>query len=732
MSPPILANSGTNAAGHPDAPPPDQGISFLGIPIHRRIRSGQHHTPWISVFMLSLVWFTFGFNIFAGGQALNFTIHRYAPDPQALALITTIGSLLILGPFIGYLSDQVWTPAGRRRPFVIIGWVGGVIGMFGFAFLTELTGAVNHVLHLAHLRDITILTLLIIIVFSYQRIMNFCSPLEAMFMEVVSPHQRGRFFAIRNVLFSLAVTFFYQVLWPKYDIPIDIFNWLGHPDVLVMTGERSIYIFGGSLFLITGFFMIFCLEEVKSPTAPNHRIRDMFFGSATALAPAASAAVAETPTAGPPRQGIIATIMKAIQAAIIRFSDETRLKGISAALIEDFKITIAEMKSGLTWCRAEMKSGLIWFRDETPVGRTPVGRFASNFVLDVFFTGDLYPFYLILVIPGIEGSVWGGFGALMGNDQFGYSKENQALWAFPIQMISMCAITPFAGWYSDVRLRVSWLVRIGLVLLAAACFYGVVHSYHVYAPSDIRELPPMWVITMISAMCAVGGIATVVAVVETVLDQVGREHARAWIALLTVAKTMVLTATLYAWIRLSPGHIPSITSWMVFSVLSTCLNGVVDVFLAPMMYDYIPRSRMGTIAAGCGVFGTFISFIGINLGAWWVVWASAHIAHLPEKSYDYTFLYLMQLTLFLPTILVKVYFLRLILTNRMPKMGIIEVDQIASDAPVDEDEVATVEAELAVAEAVPQPAANATTTDAPFPSFFSAPPLADEVPERKP
>ena len=46
---------------------------------------------------------------------------------------------------------------------------------------------------------------------------------------------------------------------------------------------------------------------------------------------------------------------------------------------------------------------------------------------DVFLKTENFPYYIVLIIPGIEALVWGNFNQLMQNDQFHYSKETQAL-----------------------------------------------------------------------------------------------------------------------------------------------------------------------------------------------------------------------------------------------------------------------------------------------------------------
>ena len=56
------------------------------------------------------------------------------PDeaPKALSLVTGVGALVALlgNPFIGRLSDRTTSRLGRRRPWMVVGLVGGSLGVF--------------------------------------------------------------------------------------------------------------------------------------------------------------------------------------------------------------------------------------------------------------------------------------------------------------------------------------------------------------------------------------------------------------------------------------------------------------------------------------------------------------------------------------------------------------------------------------------------------------------------
>jgi hypothetical protein len=61
------------------------------------------------------------------------------------------------------------------------------------------------------------------------------------------------------------------------------------------------------------------------------------------------------------------------------------------------------------------------------------------------------------------------------------------------------------------------------------------------------------------------------------LDIVGREHARAWVSLLTVVKSLLAVAVLYYFIQSAPGQVLPIMTWTVFSVFTGVIGGMMGL-----------------------------------------------------------------------------------------------------------------------------------------------------------
>ena len=142
----------------------------------------------------------------------------------------------------------------------------------------------------------------------------------------------------------------------------------------------------------------------------------------------------------------------------------------------------------------------------------------------------------------------------------------------------------------------------------------------------------------------------------------------------------------YLAIQASPGKVMPITLWMMLNIANGAFGALLGTFVGPMIYEYMPRSKMGTINAGRGLMGDWLRAIVMNLGGWWIVWYSARTLYKPgeappadKMTYDYTSMYLVQFALFVPVVLAKLYFLKLVLTRKILKWGVMEVEGPDSD-----------------------------------------------------
>jgi MFS family permease len=725
--------------------------TLLGMPLNRKIRTGEKHIAWSAAFILSLIWFTWAFHIFAGGLALTFTINRYTNDPRIIAFVQNINVIIMLGPFISYISDQIWSRLGRRRPFMIIAWAASCFAMFSFAFLPQVAGVMNAGLRVFGIPPVSEFILLIGIITGYTTLYDLQAPIEPLFLECVPPHQRGRFFAIRGVLFKLAVLLFFQVFWASYADKMDMFNWIGFGGRLYLTGEQCIYILGGCLFFITGGYMLFNIEEVKDPKAPNRKFTELFTGSKTAapvrpdpamelsaakgsqlflwlatasligytfsimweiaygpgkfwkvihlilLAPATHAIMAflgKKPSAPSSTIALLGarTLLSVLALAVaMLFAPEQPRAHIVWNLVGSIGLAAA----GIPYLLLSRQVKYIFKTNVLgALYRIPIVAFFVGYVKDVFLTWSNYPFYIVLVIPGIEQTVWGNFSNLMQTRQFNYSMSNQALWGLPSVLLGMIILTPFSGWYSDSMKRIPfWLRQLalifgGMALSSAWMLYGL------FGPSDIRELPDIFMLFAIAALTSVGCLAVVVWMTETLLSFVGREHTRAWATLLATILGLIVNIAFFATMQLAPDKTIPITLFMMLQVAGGSFNSLLETFVGPMIYEYMPRSKMGTINSGRGLMGDGLRWLINNLGGWWIWWYSLRTMYPGQKNvdpetmkYDYTSMYILMFILYIPVIAAQVWFIIQIVKKNILRWGVLEVEGEDGELPVEQETV---------------------------------------------
>src|SRR5690606_12971131 len=94
------------------------------------IRTGQKHVPWFWVGMLAFPWSSMLYFEQISNVAVTFTLRELGTAP---VVITAVGSFnLLFNIFVNatcnYASDRIWTPLGRRKPFLLAGWLVVAIG----------------------------------------------------------------------------------------------------------------------------------------------------------------------------------------------------------------------------------------------------------------------------------------------------------------------------------------------------------------------------------------------------------------------------------------------------------------------------------------------------------------------------------------------------------------------------------------------------------------------------
>ncbi|HEU5077646.1 MAG TPA: MFS transporter [Opitutaceae bacterium] len=211
----------------------------------RKIETHHPRVPWSWVTWMTLPWISFFYIENISSVPLTFTLRKFIDNP---GLIAFVGSLnvafnFIVGMVTSYMSDRIWTPLGRRRPFLIAGWAGLALALF-FVPLAE---------------NVWTLVALIVI---YQFCADIAKPLEPLFNEVVPPAQRGRAATIRSVGQSLMNIVFLAVLVAQFDrlYHFEFFN-----RSTTLSGEALLYWIGCAALLAAIAVLFFFVRETPPP-----------------------------------------------------------------------------------------------------------------------------------------------------------------------------------------------------------------------------------------------------------------------------------------------------------------------------------------------------------------------------------------------------------------------------------------------------------------------------------
>ncbi len=173
------------------------------------------------------------------------SLKKFIDNPAAINFIASFNVLfnVFIGAVCLYVSDRVWTRFGRRKPFLVGGWIPLTIAMF----LVPMAP------------NIYVLVPIIIVWLACQDISSTIEPLQ---QEVTPPHQRGRAGAMFNIIVQLVVVFTWVIV-------VGRFNELQYIGSRIFSGEQGAYWLCG-LFLIASIFLIsffFKEQPVKNSLA---------------------------------------------------------------------------------------------------------------------------------------------------------------------------------------------------------------------------------------------------------------------------------------------------------------------------------------------------------------------------------------------------------------------------------------------------------------------------------
>jgi MFS family permease len=182
---------------------------------------------------------------------LTFTLKKFTDDPVVISLVT--GSqqalALVIGAMVSFTSDRIWTRWGRRKPFLVTGWVLSGLFVLLVPFAPSLSAVIACIL-------------------IYVAFVDMNGPYEVATMEVIPPPQRGRAGAITQILKMCTNLLFFSVLVAHFDARFTLFG-------LALTGEHVMYATVSAMLLSSTLVYGTCVREVRPPNAEIYPWRQL-------------------------------------------------------------------------------------------------------------------------------------------------------------------------------------------------------------------------------------------------------------------------------------------------------------------------------------------------------------------------------------------------------------------------------------------------------------------------
>lgn len=220
----------------------------------------KKRVPWSWVVVMAIPFFANNYVEMCSGAPLIFTIKKFIDNPALIAFLLSINIAFnfLIAPFVAYHSDRIWTRFGRRKPFVVVGWLGVVCSLIALPLAPNAWTLV-----------------LIIVLYQLFEDVAFTGPWQPLYYEVVPPSQRGRGSAINHAmqgLMGLIMNFGLIAQFDKiYNLPGEVGALAGRP--ITVTGELVLYWLGAAVVFAA---LVLIMLGIKETPVQNVVVRERF------------------------------------------------------------------------------------------------------------------------------------------------------------------------------------------------------------------------------------------------------------------------------------------------------------------------------------------------------------------------------------------------------------------------------------------------------------------------
>jgi len=173
-----------------------------------------------------------------GGAILTLSLKKFIDDPALINGILSINILfnVLVAAVCLYISDRVWTRFGRRKPFLIGGWI-----PLGFVLILAPMATRIH--------------MLIQLILVWMACQDISSTIEPLQQEVIPPHQRGRAGAIFTTTMQSVIIFTFVIVFGR-------FHEIQYIGERFFTGEHGALWLGAVFLTVAGLMLSFFVKEL--------------------------------------------------------------------------------------------------------------------------------------------------------------------------------------------------------------------------------------------------------------------------------------------------------------------------------------------------------------------------------------------------------------------------------------------------------------------------------------
>jgi hypothetical protein len=150
--------------------------------------------------------------------------------------------------------------------------------------------------------------------------------------------------------------------------------------------------------------------------------------------------------------------------------------------------------------------------------------------------------------------------------------------------------------------------------------------------------------------------------------------------LIGVAGTLILKIAYYVYVTwFLPDQRPSVTDMILFGYPTSLFATIMTITVGPLVFDYIPRDKMGTAQAGLGVVRNITRLITLNGVGLWVAWYSGFTR--TDGSFDYFSGYLFMILMNILGCGILIYFARQVRRGVILPLGRTDFHPVEDTSP---------------------------------------------------